>query len=33
MTQTEFEANEIVLEAVLYNFIVIGEAAINIPSR
>jgi uncharacterized protein with HEPN domain len=33
MTQTEFEANEIVLRAVLYNFIVIGEAAINIPSE
>jgi uncharacterized protein with HEPN domain len=25
MTQTEFEANEIVLKAVLYNFMVIGD--------
>ena len=33
MTQTEFEENEIILKAVLYNFIVIGEAAINIPSE
>ena len=33
MTQTEFETNEIILKAVLYEFIVIGEAAINIPKE
>lgn len=31
MSQVDFEANETVLKAVLYDFIVIGEAAINIP--
>jgi uncharacterized protein with HEPN domain len=33
MTQTEFETNEIILKAVLYEFIVIGESAINIPKE
>lgn len=32
MTRADFECNETVVQAVLYNLIVIGEAAINIPS-
>lgn len=32
MTQADFESNEMAFQAVLYNLIVIGEAAINIPS-
>ena len=31
MSLADFEANETVVQAVLYNLIVIGEAAINIP--
>ena len=33
MTRADFEANEMVVKAVLYDFIVIGEAAINIPAE
>ncbi len=32
MTRADFEANETVIQAVLYNLIVIGEAAVNIPT-
>ena len=32
MTCEDFEVNETVIQAVLYNFIVIGEAAVNIPT-
>ncbi|MEM9271959.1 MAG: DUF86 domain-containing protein [Cyanobacteria bacterium P01_F01_bin.143] len=32
MTQTDFESNEMVIQAVLYNLIVIGEASVNIPT-
>lgn len=31
MSFEEFEQNETVIKAVLYNFVVIGEAAISIP--
>lgn len=33
MTQNEFETNDLILNAVLYNLIIIGEAAINIPTK
>ena len=33
MTQTEFETNKIVFKAVLYEFIVMVEAASNIPKE
>ncbi len=33
MTQADFEANETTVKAVLYDFIVMGEAAINIPAE
>ncbi len=33
MNQADFESNETVVQAVLYNLIVIGEAAVNIPSE
>ncbi len=32
MTRADFESNETVAQAVLYNLIVIGEAAVNIPT-
>ena len=32
MTGADFESNETVVQAVLYNLIVIGEAAVNIPT-
>ena len=32
MSLADFEANETAVQAVLYNLIVIGEAAINIPT-
>ena len=32
MTREDFEADETVIQAVLYNLIVIGEAATNIPT-
>ena len=31
MTRADFEVNEMAVQAVLYNLIVIGEAAVNIP--
>lgn len=32
MTRADFEVNEMAVQAVLYNLIVIGEAAANIPT-
>ena len=32
MTRADFEVNEMAIQAVLYNLIVIGEAAVNIPT-
>ena len=32
MNRADFEINETVVQAVLYNLIVIGEAAVNIPT-
>ena len=32
MTRADFEVNETAVQAVLYNLIVIGEAAVNIPT-
>ena len=33
MTRADFEVNETAVQAVLYNLIVIGEAAANIPNE
>jgi uncharacterized protein with HEPN domain len=33
MTRADFEANETAIKAVLYDLIVIGEAAVNIPTE
>jgi uncharacterized protein with HEPN domain len=33
MTEIEFEENETVVKAVLYDLMVIGEAAVNIPAE
>ena len=33
MNKADFESNETVVQAVLYNLIVIGEATVNIPSE
>jgi uncharacterized protein with HEPN domain len=33
MTRADFEANETKVKAVLYDLIVIGEAAVNIPTE
>ncbi|MFB2934850.1 DUF86 domain-containing protein [Aerosakkonemataceae cyanobacterium BLCC-F154] len=33
MSFEEFEQNEMLIKAILYDFVVIGEAAINIPSE
>jgi uncharacterized protein with HEPN domain len=33
MTFEEFQQNEMLIKAILYDFVVIGEAAINVPSE
>lgn len=33
MTFEDFRENETVVKAVLYDFLIVGEAAINIPSE